>query len=302
MSYVFVVGCAKTGSKLIRQILMTHPDVNLLDELHYLVPRWIKTDFVHAAGRIGPLTCDRNIHELIKLMYSDQLEGAFWRVDPDRDAGKSPGRIDDIDSDQLARALLSTDRSFRAIMQTLIDQHTEVVNRRISGAKFPVNIACTSTLVDWFPDCKVIHLVRDPRAIYTSMIKMSIKRSNIGILRKEFPAQLARLVYSSYQFRQTGAVHRRYAGSERYLLLRFEDLVREPETIMRKMCSFVDIDFMQEMLNPPTGAGSNYDDKIESKKGFDAKTLDRWKDHIPLSGRIILEAVLREQIKMFGYS
>ena len=80
MSYVFVVGCAKTGSKLIRRILMTHPEVNLLDELHYLVPRWVKTDFVRAAGRIGPLTQDRNVYRLVELMYSDQLEGAFWRL------------------------------------------------------------------------------------------------------------------------------------------------------------------------------------------------------------------------------
>ena len=102
MKYIFIVGCAKTGSKLLRRILMTHPDLNLLDELHFLVPRWVKKDFVHHARAFAPLTDSDNLHRLIEFMYADRLEGAFWRVGQSKGIAALPGRIDDIHQPELS--------------------------------------------------------------------------------------------------------------------------------------------------------------------------------------------------------
>ena len=68
MKYIFVVGCAKTGSKLVRSILMTNPRVNILDELHLLEPWWLKQDFARLARKIGPLSDDGNIHKSFEKM------------------------------------------------------------------------------------------------------------------------------------------------------------------------------------------------------------------------------------------
>lgn len=301
MEYIFVVGCAKTGSKLIRQILMTHPDVDILAELHFLVPRWIKKDFVHHAREIGPLAVDRNVRALVDLMYSNRLAGSFWRTDPGRRLEESPGRIDDLDPERLQQAILRSDRSYRAVMQILLEEHAARTGRRVAGAKFPVNIAHTPTLIGWFPGCRVVHLVRDPRAIYTSMVKMSEKRSRVALLRSEKPAQAARLYYAVQQYRHSGRVHAAYANEPFYHLLRFEDVIREPETTIRALCDFLGLEFRPAMCEPQMGVGSNYGDSSKAQRGFDARTLERWKEHIPRAGRAIIESLLKKEIATFGY-
>ena len=280
---------------------MTHSDVDILNELHYLVPFWVKKDFVRTARACGDLSDDRNLHQLVELMFSNQLAGTFWRTGMPFEQEGRRGRIDDLVPDELEKRLGETDRSFRSILACLMHEHAKAVGCTRYGAKFPVNIEYTGKLARWFPGCRIIHLVRDPRAIYTSMIKMSIKRSEVGILRKEGPAQLARLFYAIQQFRQAARVHATFSGERGYLLLRFEDLVRSPEAMIEAMCKFADLDFLPEMLSPPTGVGSNYDEKKAGVSGFDADALERWKVHIPGFGRRIIEHGLRKQMEMFAY-
>jgi hypothetical protein len=194
-----------------------------------------------------------------------------------------------------------SDRSYGALMKILVDAHTNAMNRKIGGAKFPVNIGYAPILFDWFPGCQIIHLVRDPRAIYTSMVKVTLNRSSHDYPMKKLAAQSVRLPYILHQFRHATRFHHTYRGCANYYCLKFEELVNNPEEEISRLCAYTGIDYTPEMLNPPTGVGSKYADTRQQQLGFDTESLNRWKTHIPSLARKLLEFLLRSEMLEMGY-
>ncbi len=81
MRPVFIVGGSRTGSELHRTILRNSLEIDLIDEMWLLCPAWLHPDFESTVRReIGDLSDDRNIEELVRLMYSGRLYGYFWTV------------------------------------------------------------------------------------------------------------------------------------------------------------------------------------------------------------------------------
>ena len=45
MDFVFIIGIARTGSKIYKNMLNKYSEINILNELHFLSPKWIRKDF-----------------------------------------------------------------------------------------------------------------------------------------------------------------------------------------------------------------------------------------------------------------
>lgn len=288
MQYVFIIGIARTGSKIYKNILNEWSDIHVSNELHFLFPPWIMKDFrTYVDEKIGNLKIDSNIPPLINLMYSGALNGTFWK-----------GEIHNINREKLEKRILESDRSYRSIFKILVEESAKAKNKKIAGAKFPVNIVYVPTLVQWFPNAKFVHIIRDPRAIYVSMVLKDIKNFNVKSKIVKFIIALGRLIYLIWQFKMAAKIHRKYRNWDNYYLSRFEDIVSEPEIYLRRLCKFLEIEFKEEMLYPPVVDSSYYQKK---NKGFDKDALIRWKNHIsPITERIIT-LILKKEMKEFGY-
>jgi hypothetical protein len=301
MRQIFIIGCAKTGSKMIGKVLMASPNLGLLNELHYLVPRWAKKDFVHHAREVGDLKIDANVGKLVELMFSKKPRGSFWQKVDHLSTDAMLGKISDFDPQRLEERIFESDRSDGAIMRILVEDYAAIRGKSITGAKFPVNIVYVDDLVEWFPGCKLIHLVRDPRAIYVSMVNTSMRGVTSLVWARKFVMQFVKFIYVCHQYRAALAVHRKYQSSPDYCCVKFEDMIENSENEVRQLCTFCDIEFSSEMLSPPTGVGSFYGKEVEQNRGFDKQTIDRWKARIPAFYRKLLEGVLRKEIQAFGY-
>lgn len=98
-------------------------------------------------------------------------------------------------------------------------------------------------LISAFPDAKFVFQVRDPRDFLVSALKrrkgplgnkFGSVREAVNIWREDNLAGLNALAL---------------LGPERVHLVRYEDLIRDPETILRGICQFADLPFAAEMLN-----------------------------------------------------
>src|SRR5262249_378723 len=89
-----------------------------------------------------------------------------------------------------------------------------------------------------FPDAKFIHIVRDGRAVAASMLPLDWGPNEIFTAARSWQRQL------SYGFIAAAAL-----GPERLLNIRYEDLVEMPEQTMRRIASFLDIEFVPGMLS-----------------------------------------------------
>lgn len=83
-----------------------------------------------------------------------------------------------------------------------------------------------------------------------------------------------------------------------YHLLKFEDLVNEPEKNIRQLCDFLDIEFQPEMLHPRMAASSY---RSDAAVGFDKRTLVRWKGYLKPWMNLWFLVLGKKFLRDFGY-
>lgn len=296
--FVFIVGIARTGSKIYMSMLNRYADIDVVNELHYLAPVYIRRDFVRTVQRhLGPRPRNDNVGSLVRLMFSGTLHGTFWES---RTSTNGPHqRISDLDPATLARHLSSAPLSWRHILGTLLREHARTAGKSRPGAKFPVDISRVEVLRRWFPEARFVHLIRDPRAIHASMLAREAGQ-RAGASRPTRRAVLRRLGYLTLQYRRAARLHRRLIGSGTYHLARFEDMVGNPRRTIPDLCTFLGIDTAEGMFHPPMKDSSFHGDSGNPR--LDRNTLDAWRSRLGCRERRVIERLLDDEMRLFGYS
>lgn len=87
---------------------------------------------------------------------------------------------------------------------------------------------------------------------------------------------------------------------DQYYLLRFEDLITDPETELEKLCHFLGIGFMGEMLQSRV-VNSSFVSAGDRQKGFDTSAIDRWQQHLhPVTNKLFV-SLCRKRLLELGY-
>jgi hypothetical protein len=166
----------------------------------------------------------------------------------------------------------------------------------IGGEKTPSHLFHVDTLIEWFPDCRVIHILRDPRAVLAS--EMNLRRA-----KPDYPLDKANPMYNFGLFlwvlvgwRLAVNRHARYGKRypNNYFLVRFEDLYLDHEEIVKRVSAFLDIEFDKAMLNPPI-VGSSFQGEENHNP------VHSWKERLPLQYVILLKLFLNHHLGRFGY-
>ena len=135
------------------------------------------------------------------------------------------------------------------------------------------------------PEAKVIHLVRDGRASAASKANRAHKTPLLAA--QEWVESLT-----------MGLHNQGLMGPERYLLLRYEDLLREPEATTRTLCNFLGLDYHPEMVaETQPEAGS----KAYVKPSFDTSKIEAFKTQLSSSQRRKIEQLQAPLLQRFGY-
>ena len=296
MDFVFIIGIARTGSKIYMTSLNGCSEIDLVNEMHFLAPRYIREDAASVLGLDrSPLTSQRRIDETLDKMYSGTINGTFW--DKREPGTKAQQRLVDIDRTLLAQAIESSDGSTGAVFRALLESHATAVGKRRAGAKFPVDISRVNRLVEWFPDARFVHLIRDPRAIYSSMIAREIHTPGQSRTSK-LATRLKRLSYVILQYKRAAKCHELLGNSPKYFLSRFEDMTALPEIRIRKLCDFLDVRFSEDMLSIRR-VDSSYTDT--ESVGIEGAAATRWQQHLTSTESKILEWILSSEMRKFGY-
>jgi hypothetical protein len=301
--YVFIVGLPRTGTKLMQNILENAQDVKCsISPENFFWGRVIRPGARYKMRRIGDMSDDANVHKLVYNMYTGNFFGEYWRRLKDGSLG--------VDREVMLQMILDTDRSDKEIYAVLLQAHAEVTDNTILGDKSGPHLYRVPTLLDWFPDAKIIHTFRDPRAILASEHKRRYRFISNKFVRKRltaFPFKLFDPFLSlmitlyitiawSYAVKLSWKYKKSYPMN--YYLSKFEDLVSEPEASIRQLCEFLDIEFHSEMLNPRK-VGSSFGPRRGA--GFDRQTLDRWKDHLKPWMNTWLLFWGKKSLREFGY-
>ena len=228
---VFIVGLSRTGTTITRAVLNTSPLVGIGGESLFLPGRSLLGLKVRKAyrdkfRRIGDLNTDEGISRIAAYVYS-QTTSKYWM----RLAGT-------LDKEEFEARLRASDRTDRDLLDIAMSHFA--AGRPIRGDKSPQHIHSVPLLLEWYPEAKVIHTFRDPRAVYLSTQRKAASRVQAPAGRR-----LGRMVsavagaYSAtsviFSWRAAIRLHRIYEARfpEQYMLVRYEDLVSDPAAAAR---------------------------------------------------------------------
>jgi len=267
---VLVLGVGRSGTSLLQSMLNAHPELAFPPETHFF-RRYVAPGAFEAWG-------EGERAALRRLLEADD---DFAR------AGITPREL-------LAhpRAEAGPSGAFEALLELTAQR----AQKSRVGDKDPKNIDSLPALAEAFPGAFVIHLVRDPRDVLLSRTKAawSAKR----------PWWTHPWIYRE-QLRHGGRMGRLLFG-ERYLELRYEDLLAEPEAKLRRLLRHVELDWDPAVLSFGESAARLVDErelawKRETLGPLLAGNCGKWREGLRPAQVAYCEEVCREAFQLHGY-
>lgn len=296
-----MVGCARTGSTLLRHVLNRSPYVSIASETHYMA--WARrTRLIDRLEEVrGVADRDAALRRLARRF----LQPDFWIW-----------LRRNVTAEELADRLGRTDLSERAVFATFLELYGErrgglAPGKGIVGEKTPAHLRDVPRLSAWFPDARFIHTFRDPRGIYASELR-ALRQGRWGPKARLpwVPARLIDTLLPSFEavgtlssWHDASRLHRRYERllGQRYRLVRFEDLVTDPENEVRAICAFIGIEYDASLLEGVDVVGSSFADEKHGAAGFDPAAAERWREEIHPMARSWFAIALGRRLARFGY-
>lgn len=295
---IFIVGIRRCGSTLWRRIFEKNDNLAVYGEMQYLWP-WEK-DFPFFLRRyIGSLSIDENVDKIVDLIFLDPpprirllgLRWGFWET------------IRSINDEKLKGAIIKrikeSDRSIESVFKALSEETTKYLGSNRFVIKFPVYFNHINKLLDWYPNSKIVHITRDPRAI-----SMSKKNDPGGTsrLKAKFPhlsyfLEKIMILFVIFQYNWSAMVHKKYKNNCNYALFHYEDLLLDSEKIIKELCKFTGLSYNEEMLFPSKGRLSSISGN--SRDGIDKKSGRLWVEKItPLEKKLITSCTKKSMEKL----
>ena len=212
---VFLTGFQRSGTTLLRLMLDSHPELAIPLDTTGLWARYERR-----LPEFGPLEDSGNVRRLVDALLAEERI-RLWEVPlrPEQviAASRRPGFAGVIEGFHLAYAA----------------HH----GKTRWGDKDPGNMLRLASVLRWFPDARIVHIVRAGRDACMSLLKQEFGGDDLLRCAEPWREQ-------EWWVRQIGGI----LGPERYFELRYEDLVEDPGRALRPLTAFLGLDWSPAML------------------------------------------------------
>jgi hypothetical protein len=186
-------------------------------------------------------------------------------------------------------------RSYRDLILWMVKAYAENNSRPHAGMWIdhtPANIQFTGTLAEIFPEARFIHLVRDGRAVAASIIPLDWGANTID-----------RAAYSWMEFISCGIAAEASLGHERILRVSYEDLLREPQSTLERICFFLNLQDQPRMTEGGGFRVPGYTARQHSLLGRkpDAQRAHAWEKRFTPRQIEIFESIAGDLLSSLGY-
>lgn len=275
---IFIVGPNRSGTTLLRLMLNAHSRIAVPDELVYfrgeiagaMRDEWTQPDLSPDAFRQYVRNFLQRNREALAPLSANDLEEAICASGP---------------------------FTLRHPYAETLDQWAAAHGKARWGEKTPGNLFYVDVIHDMFPNARFVYMARDPRAGVHSMLKTSFFRGDAVI------NALNRRKYD-----RNGLQHlRRSVPEEQWTVLRFEDLVQEPEATLRSLCTFLQEDFEPGMLSYHETSQKYMNQRAVNRfnkaatRPVSAKKAASWRTGLSEIQVAEVEWICRHEMDAFGY-
>jgi hypothetical protein len=296
---LFIVGASRSGTAMLRSILMQSEVVSLTGETHFfddLRPRFI--------GK----TLDE--------MESGDLEKCcdYFRAQTDRPYGKNGNP----ENSWLSRTeLLSSAKTFGTDVDALFEAYCKLSASRsgakIWGEKTPRHIFRINDIVEKFPDARFICMVRDPRAVVASYRDWKYQGSASSLEQdadyKKVVSHEENRTSKSYHIIISSMMWRAAANAalqaqetltaRKVKIVRYEDIISCPEKTISDICDWLEIEYQPEMLTVPLHNSSAF--TFQASAGISQAPQNRWREVLSQNEIAMVQSSVHGPMTRLGY-
>lgn len=280
LSPVFIVSSGRSGTTLLRGILNASEQIYIPHESDFLAR-------AYPFYKDQRYFSDEDYVKLVKLFIQASQENGW-------------GMKEDYLLDYLRNRLPST---FSDINRAIYDAYMDVegLSDLQWGIKHPVLIASVDKIFEVFPECKVVHIVRDGRDVCLSYKKVHEKSPTKFGPRGPLTTALYWIDgLRRIEENKSAQLHE----------LRYEDVLSQPKQELSELCEFLGIEYSEDLCESYHNSNSNknlllaqHQKTIHAKvkQGIDADNQNKFLTQMPQVERFVFELVAMPYLKKYQY-
>lgn len=194
---IFLVGAERSGTTLLRLMLSHHPKISFLSECEYFV------DYFNDDGEFP---------DVEKYCCEIQKDRIFVN----------------------SRSEIHPNLSFQELVNSFLIQGKQKPDSPFVGATVHRNF---DRLRKLWPDCRFIHIIRDPRDVSSSRIKMGWDHTHWHAVQEWVEVE-----------KMWDKISQSFSSSD-FCEVHYEDLIREPEKTLALLCNWIGVEYDTGMLD-----------------------------------------------------
>jgi hypothetical protein len=260
-AFISIVGCPRSGTTLLRNMLNSHPEIFIFPQTQFFNKIW---------GSRWLVNFKKNRKQMLNIISQDR---AVLR-----------SKVDMFSLDNLSR------ESFDNFYVEYIDliQDNNKLKKRILGDKTPRHIFFLNKIKKNLKrNVKIIIAVRDSRAVVASLKKRKLIKSveQGAAIWNFFLKQIVRI--------------NKEESADNIMCIRYEDIVSDPKSIGNKIASYLNLEYSESMLDIQE-SNSSYKEK-QGKKGIYTDSITQWKKELKNEEIETLSYLTKQHLKDFNY-
>lgn len=273
---VFIGGCPRSGTTLLRTMLNSHPELAIPHETRILV------DGYRRRTQWGDLRDPENRRQVARWVVERKVSRYRQLTD---------------DADELVERMVAAAPTLGSVLSTGFRLYADRHGKPRWGDKRPSIVLNLDAAFAMFPDAQYVNVVRDPRAVVASIRKVGRQH---GWGAHGLPGGTdtwERSVRAADQWQ-------RRLGPAQFLEVQYEDLVTDTAAVLGRLVEFLDLDVagLQAMLRHHERAD------IESKtlhafvsKPVTTERMAAWQEALRPREVAFVESVLGHWMRRYGY-
>ena len=217
--YLFIVGCARSGTTLVHRIVDAHPQIAITPEMHWITRQFKNRNSLVAPDLVSELTGHKRFAQF--EIPREEFEGLLG-------SGEAV--------------------PYPTFLNRVFGLYGKIKNKPLVGNKTSGYVRSIPTFHALWPDTKFVHIIRDGRDVCLSVLNWKKAERTAGRYAswEEDPVSTTALWWERKvrKAREDGAT----LGPDLYHEMLYEDLVDDPEQECKRLCEFLGVPYDDAMI------------------------------------------------------
>lgn len=268
---IFIVGPSRSGSTLLSSRLGSHSNILSLPETHFFSSSY-------SGNFVRRMMASRSPEAYFEYIYERNVRLLDIAISPE-----------ELKQQFIEQNVISPHKALNVIF----DHSLKSANKNRILEKTPRHIEYISMILRFYPDAKIICILRDGRDTIASLLKVDWTHSNAN----------KHAAYWRWCVREAYSQQKKHGKNIE--IVKFEDLVSDPNAVLKDLCDFIGESFEHKILSADSGATNVSEWEEDWKKAslgpIDKSNIYKWRNSDDQNQVYRWETIMLQELELLRY-